>query len=58
MPHVIALQETISQLKIRFESNSETLKTQMDSDSFFKVEVVTKWGRPQNFIDSFTQNHT
>ncbi len=30
----------------------------MDSDNFFKVEVVTKWGRPQNFIDSFTQNHT
>jgi len=28
----------------------------MNSDSFFKVEVVTHWGRPQNFIDSFISN--
>lgn len=28
----------------------------MNADSFFKVEVVTHWGRPQNFLDAFVQN--
>ena len=40
----------------RVEQQSDQVKQMMNGDSFFKVEVVTHWGRPQNFIDSFIQN--
>lgn len=46
LPHVRALQDTLSQMANRFEFNSEALKIQMNSDNAFKVEVVTHWGRP------------
>jgi hypothetical protein len=37
----------------RLEHTTEQIKQQMNADSFFKVEVVTHWGRPQNFLDAF-----
>lgn len=57
MPALRQLQDTLSQLSFRFESNFDQLSSQL-TDPDLRLEVIQYWGQPQTFIEAFSQNHT